>query len=609
MRLNLLVLTLLSTALLAENLKDTIEETLSTNPTVLERLKNYNYTKEDITSAKSGYYPKLDISIGTGYESSKKENYAGETTLVNKTIPTNTLGLGVYQNALTYTQNIFNGFATTYKIQQQEHRTISAAYSYIEKVNDISFQIVDIYLRVMKNKELLQTAQDNIDINEEIFIKVKKLYDSGLTTLSEVNKIESSLSLAKSNYVVQENTHLDAIHNMKRLLGKYINEGSMKRPIFNATLPQSLETASQYAIKNNPSILVSAYNVKLSQATYKEKQAPYYPTFDIEISQSMNKNLSGIQGTDERFRAMLYLKYNIFNGFADDSALQQSRSQIHQEIQSKNDLRRQVLEGLELSWIAHTKLSQQIKHLEDYKKFSLKTLTLYSKEYDLGRRSLLDLLSAQNDFIGSRAQVINTEYSILFAKFRILDAMGILVPALTDTIDSIYSNVGLSNALPQPEKDTLPIYLDKDRDLIVDEKDLCANSLSSAMKDIYGCKTTFANMSQIERYTGFLFDNEANFSNEEELHNLIKQVQTYGFENLKFDILGHVDSDKDEQTMLSLSAQRAEIVKDILIKAGAAKDSITVHAMSNEAPIYTNETSIGQKRNNRVDIVVKKINK
>ena len=62
-----------------------------------------------------------------------------------------------------------------------------------------------------------------------------------------------------------------------------------------------------------------------------------------------------------------------------------------------------------------------------YEKFSNKTLELYSREYDLGRRSLLDLLSAQNDLIGANSQIINANYNILFAKYRILDAMGILV--------------------------------------------------------------------------------------------------------------------------------------------------------------------------------------
>ena len=429
---SLLTVLLLSTALSAQDLKTTVSELLSTNPIILERLKNYNATKEDIVSAESGYYPKVDLNLGFGVEDTER------------TLPDTSEDFSVYQNSLKYTQNLFNGFSTTYQVEEQEYRTASAAYSYIEKVNHTSFEMVNQYLQVIKNQELLETARENVKINEEIFTKVQKLYDAGLTTLSEVNKIESSLSLAKSNLVVQENTILDVSYNFQRVLGRYMNPESMSRPMLNVTLPATQEKAIQFAIRNNPSLLVSEYNIKLAQATNGEKKSNFYPKIDIEVSQNMNKNLSAIEGEDNRFRAMAYLSYNIFNGFSDSAALQKSISQVHQEVETKNSLRRQVVEGLNLSWAANKKLEEQLVHLREYKKFSLKTLTLYAKEYDLGRRSLLDLLSSQNDFIASKAQIINTEYSLLFAKYRILDAMGTLVSTVVSNEDIIYSNVGLN---------------------------------------------------------------------------------------------------------------------------------------------------------------------
>lgn len=437
----------ISTALFSQDIKTTISEVLSTNPIVLERLKNYNATKEDITTAQAGYYPKLDLSIGVGKED-------GEKPLNQE------FDYSVYQNSLTLTQNLFKGFETISRVKEQENRTISSAYSYIEKVNDTSFKMVNAYIQVMKNMELLNIQKENVEINTEIFKKVQKLYDAGLTTLSEVNKIESSLSLAKSNYVVQENTLLDVTYNMKRVLGRHLEPQAMNKPTLNVALPANIEEATQFAMQNNPSLLVGKYNIKLAQAVYQEKKSPFYPSIDLEISQAMNKNLSGIEGKYENLRAMAYLKYNLFNGFADEAGLQKSVSSIYQEIETKNRLGREVTEGLNLSWVANEKLTTQLEHLNDYKKFSLQTLTLYSKEYDLGRRSLLDLLSAQNDFIAAKAQIITTEYNTLFAKYRILDAMGTLVSTVLGETDILYSNVGLNGRAPK-NNDTLPISYDE----------------------------------------------------------------------------------------------------------------------------------------------------
>ncbi len=441
---SLLTVLLLTTALSAQDLKTTVSELLSTNPIILERLKNYNATKEDITTAESGYYPKVDLNLGFGMEKSDGTNPDGTDRFATKEDT-----FSVYQNSLKYTQNLFNGFSTTYQVKEQEYRTISAAYSYIEKVNNTSFEMVNQYLQVMKSQELLKNAQENVKINEDILTKVKKLYNAGLTTLSEVNKIESSLALSKSNLVVQENNALDISYNFQRVYGSHMDPESMSKPTLNITLPATQEEAVEFATENNPSLLVSEYNIKLAQATSREKKSNFYPKIDIEVSQSMNKNLSAIEGEDNRFRAMAYLSYNIFNGFSDSAELQKSISQINQEVETKNNLKRQVIEGLNLSWAANKKLQEQLVYLNEYKEFSHKTLTLYTKEYDLGRRSLLDLLSSQNDFIASKAQIINTEYSLLFAKYRILDAMGTLVSTVVSDDETIYSNVGLNGKTPQ----------------------------------------------------------------------------------------------------------------------------------------------------------------
>ena len=590
----------LSVALLAslhaQNLKTTINEVINTNPVILERLKNYNATKEDITSSQAGYYPQVNISLGAGVEKTDKRNQANSVADTHDNYT-------VYQNSLTYTQNLFNGFGTTYQVKGQEYKTLSAAYSYIEKVNDRSFAMTNQYIELMKNEALLENAQENIDIDQEIFQKVQKLYDSGLTTLSEVNKIESSLALAKSNYVVQENTVLNNNFQLATILGRSLDVTKMTKPTLDIVLPSTREEAAEFAIHNNPSILVSKFNIKLAQATNKEKESAYYPKIDISISQSMNKNLSAIKGNRDAFKAMVFLSYNIFNGFSDDASLQKSISSIHQEVESKNNIQRQIIEGLSLAYIANTKLEEQLVHLKEYRKYSKKTLTLYQKEYDLGRRSLLDVLSAQNDFIRSKAQIITTQYSILFAKYRILDAMGILVDTLLGDKNSAYGNVNLVATSTPIKKDTLPIMYDRDQDLITDDMDLCNNSLSTQMKDNYGCFLKDDKITQIERYNGFLFLGDK-FLSSKKLDDLMSQLKPYGLQRINFTLLGNAqDANLQTEALKKLSQTRAQTIKTILLKAGVPLENIVTIANADNAPLFSNSND----KNNRVDIVVKKL--
>ena len=424
-------------SLQAQDMKTTLQEVLATHPVIQERLQNYNATKEDIASAQAGYYPKLDLNLGAGYENTKRYNQAGGTD-------DQTYSFNVYQNSLKYTQNLFNGLSTTYLVKEQEYKTFAAAYSYVEKVNTTSYDFVNAYLEVLKNRELLETAHENVQINEDVLEKVNKLYKSGFTTLSEVNKIKSSLALTKSNLVVQENTLLDKEYALERIIGHQVDIDTLSQDGAQVTLPETKEKIIEYAMAHNPSLLVSEFNKRTAQATNKERKAAYYPKIDIEVSQSMNKNLSGIEGNNDAFRAMAYLSYNIFNGFSDKHAIAKSLKQIEQENQNQYNIKRQILQTVESSWASRIKLKEQMLHLEEYHDYSKKTLALYRKEYALGQRSLLDLLASQNDLIKSKEQIINTNYSILYANYRLLDAMSMLVTSLLDK-DDVYQQVGIKN--------------------------------------------------------------------------------------------------------------------------------------------------------------------
>jgi Outer membrane protein len=266
----------------------------------------------------------------------------------------------------------------------------------------------------------------------------------------------------------------------------------MHKPTLDVAMPESIERAAMYAIEHNPSLLVSNYNIKGAQALYKQRQKEYYPKVDLEVSQFLNdvsRVGNGFDQPDDRFRARIVLSYNLFKGGADVADVQKHLSTINQEVEIKRDLKRQVIESLDFSWNAYEMIELQLKDLREYKEFAEITLDLNQDEYDLGRRTLLDLLSAQNDVINARTQIISAEYDYLFAKYRILDAMGLLVMALTNEEAEYLKKVNLSTDAEAHEiLDTLPVQLDVDNDMIADDIDLCDNSLAGNNIMPYGCK-------------------------------------------------------------------------------------------------------------------------
>ena len=482
-----LVAFLALSTLQATSLKDAVRDVLDSNPVIKERLKNYNATREEINIADAGYYPTLDLqsAVGKKYTGRLSNDVAEET-------------YDVFQNSLVLRQNIFNGFSTHEQVNYQQMRTLASAYSYLEKANDVTLQTVKVYLDLLRQQELLDNSQMNVEHNQKIYEKVSKAYKAGLTTLSEVSKIQSSLSLAKSNMMVQQNRLSNAMFNYRRVTGRIVSLEKLQKPNFNLNLPDNVQKATMFALEYNPSLLVGKYNIKGAEALYRESKSKFMPTVDIEMSQNYNKNYNEFQGDDDRFQAMVVVSYNLFNGGADEAARRNKLSKLSQEVEVVNDLKRQVVEGMDLSWSAYDLALDQIPFLKNYQSQSAETLKLYSKEYELGERSLLDLLATENDLKRANDELINAKYNLLLSKYRILDAMGLTMASIMGNVQRYYQRVGVYNKGYSTETpDSSPVSLDSDKDGIASSKDVCANSKKKNGKLPFGCSKWFQSQEKI----------------------------------------------------------------------------------------------------------------
>ncbi len=467
----------LSSSLSALTLNESVKEILDTSPIVKERLSHIREVQQDLNIAESEYYPSVDFKASIGQNSSGKLNNDVESESYMH-----------YTNSLKITQNIFNGFSTTHKVDYQKSRILAAAYHYIENANDVAFQMVGVYLDAIRSYRLLQNAIDNVKVHEKIFRDVKSLYKNGLTNKSEMTKIRASLALAKSNLVVQRNNTIDKEFRFKRLLGRNIDISELTLPKLDFAMPESMQRATQYAIKHNPSILVSGYNIKGAQNLYKEKKSKYYPRVDLEVEQMYNDSDKDntFDSADDRLRAYLSVSWNLYKGGAHKSDIQKSRSSINREVEIQRDLKRQTIESLELSWSAYHMIGEQLDMLYRYSQYNKETLANYKSEYEMGKRTLLDLLSVQSDLINSKNQIINAQTDKLYAQYRILDAMGLLVSSLLD--EASYDEIVSVTKNPYDVKeDKLPVRLDVDGDKIVDSLDICDNSAKGVNIKPYGC--------------------------------------------------------------------------------------------------------------------------
>jgi adhesin transport system outer membrane protein len=518
------------TSLSALTLNEALDNTLTSNPVILERVQNYDKTVSDLKIAKSGYAPTLDLISKIGY----KNTYDGYATSFEKN------GFHMYQNSLILTQNLFNGFGTKYKVEFEEARVMAAAYNYMEKTNDIAFRVIKEYLNVLKYNDLYNIEKENVVLTRDILNKTEELANAGSGLLSDVKKVDSSLQLAEFNLLTQENNLMDAEFNLGKLLGQKVNREELILPSFLYKLPKTIEEASTHSVEYNPSLLVTNYNIKTAKSALEQGKSGFMPTLDFELAYNFDRNTSDTLGHERNYTALFVFKQNLYRGNADMETVTKNRTNIMQEYENQREIKRQIIEGLQLSWSAYTMTEKQIIFLNSYQEQSKVTLNLYKQEFEDGTRTLIDLLTAQDDYISARSKLVTASYDSLFSKYRVLDAMGELINSIfSDEAKKYYQPI---NAKYERVSKTNAEYTnDRDNDNVSDNMDLCDNTKLGFKVDMFGCEQNTQevietvpvtnsipakekdNISSILENDGFII-NLATFSSKEEVATFLKST-------------------------------------------------------------------------------------
>jgi len=399
------------------SLEEAVFKALNTNPGIKEKVQNLKSVKTDRDIVMSDYYPKVFVTAGVG---KAKEVI---TPSFNAQSGERVLRL---DNSISATMNVFNGYSTYYDSLSQEDREKSAESFLKEYKSSIVMETVKSYIKMMKQKAILQISQDNVLSHEEIYEKLKEYTESGMGKVSDERMISGRLTLAEVNKVVHENNFLQLKIEFETILGETIDISKLEEPIFDYILPEELEDIAPVAFKSNSSLLVANHNKQSSYNDYKKSQSTYYPTLDIELSESILDESGPYDYNVNSSQAMLYLNYSLFNGFADKATIEKEFLTYLQNNQLLISLKRDIVRQLGVTWANYIKIQEQLELLSKLIDYNQKTLENYYVEFGVGRRSLLDIIFVKNDYDDAKISYVSAKYDFLLSKFEILNTMGIL---------------------------------------------------------------------------------------------------------------------------------------------------------------------------------------
>ncbi len=398
-----------------------IQHTLDSNPDLQAARLEMQAIQKEIGQAKAGFLPKLDVTVGVGRE--RTDSPATGNTSVSLTRHEASLGLR---------QTVFDGGATSFEVDRQQSRYNSARYEAMAVGENVALRAIEVYVDLMRNQALLELVSESLKEHQNIYDQTELRVKSGVGSQADLDQIGARLALAQSNLLAAQNNVDDAAANFERVVGYKTVGFHLVEPKFRVdrALPGNLDEAIDLALQQHPTLLSAMADVEAAEAQYNASKSRFYPTVQIEGDRTWNQDIDGVEGDNEDAVIALRMRYNLFNGGADQSRKSQTAKLINQAKEIRNNTHRQVVESLRLSWNARETTSKQLDLLDRYIRSVESTKSAYGKQFNIGRRTLLDLLNTENELVDARRNYINAKFDWIYSQYRVLNGMGMLTQAL-----------------------------------------------------------------------------------------------------------------------------------------------------------------------------------
>ncbi|WP_257262983.1 TolC family outer membrane protein [Endozoicomonas sp. ONNA2] len=405
----------------AESLEEALGHALRSNPQAKVALSRLKAEEKNIDAAAAAYWPTLDIAAGIG---GQKKDTSPDTSGDRQTRK---------EASFSLKHNLFAGFNTWYNVKGARKGAEAQHWRLYSTLEDLALQVINVYLKVLEHRDLVELAEENLDIHHEIFDQIERRASQGVARSSDLIQVEGRRARANANLISARNNLMDAESEYRTLVGH--SPGDLAFPGFkHLDLPEDLHSAIKDSKQDHPSVKAADLDVESSEYAYSSRKSSYLPSLDAELDQSWKRNADGQLGDYEDTVAMVRLRYNLFRGGADRASLMESAHQAEERRSEKARVVRDVEERMRISWAALQFIGAQREYLLVHEDASRATLAAYQEQFNIGKRTLLDLLDSENELFQSSNSLTSAIYQETYARYRVLAAVGRLLENVEFTV-------------------------------------------------------------------------------------------------------------------------------------------------------------------------------
>ena len=269
--------------------------------------------------------------------------------------------------------------------------------------------------------------------------QAKANFEAGTLTSTDVNDAQARYDLIVAQEIAALNDHQIALRAVQVITGEIPQKlATVRATVKPNTLNQSMEQWLEVAAKNDLNIQILQEAATLSDQEIERANAGHLPTLDAVANVSDNYASGSYYGfgSDLKMGSIgLQLQIPIYQGGATSSRVRQAVFNKQKALNDVDAARRQMEQETQRAYLNLNTSIAQLKAYEQALVSSQSQLDSTNVGYDVGSRTSVDLLNAQQQLFSAKRDLLQARYSYLVNIIRLKAAAGIIVESDLEDIN------------------------------------------------------------------------------------------------------------------------------------------------------------------------------
>ncbi|AWC24286.1 Outer membrane efflux protein BepC precursor [Aminobacter sp. MSH1] len=372
-------------------------------------------TDENVAIAKSGWRPTINGSASIDYSTTRRNSSTSHLT-------TGSFGVEIRQS-------LFDGFQTKNNVAAAEARVRASNESLRNTEQNILFNAASAYMDVIRDRQVAALTERNLQFLGEQVRAARSRFDVGEGTRTDVAQADASRSAALAQLSAARAQALSSAAIYRQIVGDEPKNLKAASPLAKL-LPRNLEGAASIAADQHPAILATEHLVDAAGFTVKSAEGALLPQLSASAGVSqINRNnapasTTSPDGWSTSANIGATLTVPIYQGGRASATVRQSKESLGQARIEVDVSRDQVRAAVTSAWTQYTAAREAVAANREVISAAQLALSGVVEERNVGQRTTLDVLNAQQDVIDAQINLATAERDVVVASYAILSAAG-----------------------------------------------------------------------------------------------------------------------------------------------------------------------------------------